>query len=71
MISQERPNAKALHELLHYYMQERYINDNKEIKHLVATNIFEWYIFDAADFERFFFDNKHCVKVMKIGRTAY
>ena len=47
MISAARPNAKALHELLHYYMQERYINDNKEIKHLIATNIYEWYIFDA------------------------
>lgn len=62
MISHERPNAKALHELLHYYMQERYLNDNKEIKHIIATNINEWYIFDASDFERFFFENKRLRK---------
>lgn len=31
MVSPERPNAKALHELLHYYLQERYLKDNKEL----------------------------------------
>jgi adenine-specific DNA-methyltransferase len=65
MISFERPNAKALHELLHYYMQERYLRDNKEIKHLIICNIYEWYIFDAADFERFFFNNQKLVKSYK------
>lgn len=58
MISENQPNAKALHELLHYFMKERFDGNNKEIKHLIATNIFEWFIFDGADFERFFFENK-------------
>ncbi|RQW86548.1 MAG: hypothetical protein EHM79_09515 [Geobacter sp.] len=62
MISFDRPNTKALHELLHYYMQERYLRDNKEIKHLIISNIYEWYIFDATDFERFFFNNQKLVK---------
>ncbi len=65
MISPERPNAKALHELLHYYMQERYIKDNKEIRHLIVCNIHEWYIFDAADFEGFFFHNQKLIKSYK------
>jgi hypothetical protein len=65
MISPERPNAKALHELLHYYMQERYVKDNKEIRHLIICNIHEWYIFDAADFERFFFGNQKLIKSYK------
>lgn len=62
MISPDRPNAKALHEILHYYMQERYLKDNKEIRHLIVCNIYEWYIFDAVDFERFFFSNQKLVK---------
>lgn len=65
MISPERSNAKALHELLHYYMQERYVRDNKEIKHLIVCNIYEWYIFDAVDFERFFFNNQKLVRSYK------
>jgi adenine-specific DNA-methyltransferase len=65
MISPERPNTKALHELLHYYMQERYIKNNNEIRHLIVCNIHEWYIFDAVDFERFFFSNQKLVKSYK------
>jgi len=65
MISPDRPNAKALHELLHYYLGERYLRENKEIKHLIVCNIYEWYIFDAADFERFFFANKKLITAYK------
>ncbi len=61
MISSERPNVKALHELLHYYLQER-LRGNKELKQLIICNIHEWYIFDAADFERLFFGNPKFVK---------
>ena len=63
MISPERPNAKALHELLHYYMQERYVKGNMEVRRLIICNIHEWYIFDASDFEQFFFRNKKFVEI--------
>ena len=62
MISHDRPNTKALHELLHYYMQERYIKGNLEVRRLIVCNIYEWYLFDAADFERLFFQNKKFVE---------
>ncbi|MCB5246454.1 MAG: Eco57I restriction-modification methylase domain-containing protein [Candidatus Cloacimonetes bacterium] len=62
MISHDKPNTKALHELLHYYMQERYTKGNLEVRRLIVCNIYEWYIFDAADFERLFFQNKKFVE---------
>lgn len=62
MISCEKPNTKALHELLHYYMQERYIKGNLEVRRLIVCNIHEWYIFDASDFERLFFHSKKFVE---------
>jgi hypothetical protein len=62
MISWEKPNSKALHELLHYYMQERYIKGNMEVRRLIVCNIHEWYIFDASDFERLFFNNRKFVE---------
>ena len=65
MISAEKPNEKAFHELLNYYLEERFISDNKNIKHLIITNIHEWYIFDGADFERFFFENQKLTKQYK------
>lgn len=61
-INPENPNVKALHELVLYYMKERVDGKNIDIKYLVATNIFEWYIIDAAYFERVFFGNKKFVK---------
>jgi len=56
MITKSNPNAKALNQLVHYYMQER-LAGNDELKHLIATNGFEWYIFDAVDFEKLFYKN--------------
>ena len=56
-------NTKAFHELILYYLRERISNKNIEIKHLVITNIFEWYIFDSTDFEKHFADDKSIVQL--------
>jgi hypothetical protein len=34
-----------------YYLRERITHKNLEVKYLVATNINEWFIFDATLFE--------------------
>jgi adenine-specific DNA-methyltransferase len=57
MISLKNINCKSFQQLVYYYFTER-ISGNKDIKHLVITNIYEWYIFDAKDFEILFYDNK-------------
>lgn len=58
MVSFDKPNVKSLHELMHYFMHERLIKNNLQLKHLVITNGLDWYIFDAKDFENNFFINK-------------
>ena len=45
-------DSKAFQELILYYLRERVLNKNIEIKYLVVTNILEWYIFNAYDFEK-------------------
>jgi hypothetical protein len=55
-------NAKAFQELVLYYLRERITHKNLEVKHLVATNINEWFIFDATLFDRLFAQNKNLVK---------
>ena len=62
MITPEELNAKAFHELLLYYLRERITNNNVEMRHLIITNIYEWYIFDANVFERNFAQNKQLIK---------
>jgi len=62
MIRPDYLNAKAFQELILYYLRERITNHNLEIKHLIATNIYEWYVFDANFFEKTFAHNKTLVK---------
>jgi adenine-specific DNA-methyltransferase len=62
MITTKKLNAKAFQELVLYYLRERITNKNLEVKHLVATNINEWFIFDATLFEGLFAQNKNLVK---------
>ena len=62
MISKGNINNKAFQELVLYYLRERITAKNLEIKHIVATNIYEWFIFDATLFEKTFAQNKSLVK---------
>ncbi|MDX2248155.1 MAG: TaqI-like C-terminal specificity domain-containing protein [Bacteroidia bacterium] len=62
MITPQKLNAKAFQELVLYYLRERITHKNLEVKHLVATNINEWFIFDATLFDRLFAQNKNLVK---------
>ncbi|MEQ9659623.1 DNA methyltransferase, partial [Fulvivirga sp.] len=62
MVNKDNLNKKAFHELILYYLRERITQKNLEIKYLVATNINEWFIFDATAFERLFAQNKKLVK---------
>jgi adenine-specific DNA-methyltransferase len=62
MLSQYNINSKALQELVLYYLRERITNKNLDIKHLVVTNVNEWFIFDEHIFEKQFAQNKSFVK---------
>jgi adenine-specific DNA-methyltransferase len=59
MITVANLNGKALQELVLYYMRERITHKNTELKHLVVTNIYEWFVFDAQLFNKLFAENKH------------
>ncbi len=62
MMSIKKLNVKAFHELVLYYLRERITHKNLEVKQLIATNVNEWFIFDATVFERLFAQNKNFVK---------
>ncbi|MEY4852473.1 MAG: hypothetical protein RIS99_868, partial [Bacteroidota bacterium] len=58
MISSKKLNTKAFHELVLYFLRERITHKNLEVKHLVATNINEWFVFESELFEKLFAQNK-------------
>lgn len=57
MISVAKPNVKALQQAILYFMRERVDENNIDLRYIVVTNIKEWFIFSAADFNRHFYDN--------------
>jgi hypothetical protein len=66
-------NTKAMQELVLYYLRERILHKNVEVKHLIITNLWEWFIFDAQTFDRLFAQNKKLVKQFRdfeAGRLA-
>ncbi|SHO74182.1 DUF7149 domain-containing protein [Flavobacterium cucumis] len=62
MLSQKNINSKALQEMVLYFLRERITHKNLEVKNVVATNVNEWYIFDAQLFDKLFAQNKSLVK---------
>ncbi|MEI3652025.1 MAG: TaqI-like C-terminal specificity domain-containing protein [Dolichospermum lemmermannii FEM_B0920] len=62
MLKVDNLNTKALQQLVLYFLRERITNKNSEIKYLIATNIYEWFIFDATLFENLFVQNRQLVK---------
>ncbi|MDR1983632.1 MAG: Eco57I restriction-modification methylase domain-containing protein, partial [Prevotellaceae bacterium] len=58
MVSRENLNVKSFQELVLYYLRERKTGKNFELRYLIITNIYEWFVFDAQDFEKLFYQNK-------------
>lgn len=62
MIKPDDINKRAFHEILLYYLRERITEKNINVKHLIVSNVYEWYIFDEKIFERIFAQNRKLVK---------
>ena len=62
MVTCDNFNVKSFQELVLYYLRERKTNKNFELRYLVITNVNEWFVFDAHEFERLFYKNKKLLK---------
>ena len=59
MLSLKDLNRKALHELVLYYLTEFVDNNhNNAIRYLIATNGYDWFIFEETLFRRLFYTKK-------------
>ncbi|MPB21393.1 class I SAM-dependent DNA methyltransferase [Campylobacter coli] len=56
--SPSKPNCKALHECILYYLRERKAL-NSSLKHIIITDFYRFYIFKADLFEELFNKNKY------------
>jgi len=70
MPGKDNLNTKAIQELVLYFLDERIAAGNDELKHLAATNGYEWFVFDAHVFEKAFAQDKKLVAKYKDFRSG-
>lgn len=70
MISESHINRKALHELILYFMRERFDKGNTRMTYLIATDGIDWFIFDATLFNKIFAKNKCFAKSYSESQVA-
>ena len=68
MISENDLNRKALHELILYYLTEFVDNDhNNAIRYLIASNGYDWFIFEEELFRKLFYTKKFVQEYRKVN----
>lgn len=65
MMSEANLNAKGFRELVSYYLKERIINKNIEVKREIVTNGYEFFVIDSKELEKYFIKNKKLVDNFK------
>jgi len=69
MISEGKANVKAFHELVLYYLDERITHNRNELKQLIVTNIYHWYIIDANEFDKKIYRNTAIKKLYDLKKS--
>ncbi len=68
MPTEQDANKKALHEAIYYFMHEREAG-NDGLTSVVVTDFDNWFVFDAKDFERLFWDNATIQKIYQTHKN--
>ncbi len=71
MPSKKNLNSKALHELILYYLTELEGKDhNNDIRYLIASNGYDWFVFEETMFRRFFTTKKYLQEYRKVNPVS-
>jgi len=70
MMTKEKTNSKAFQEIIHYYMNERLVHSNLEVKKCVITNGLEWFVIESKEMEKHFYNNKAFLNLYNKWRMA-
>lgn len=65
MMSLDNLNAKGFRELVAYYLRERVINKNIEVKKGIVTNGYQFFVIDSNELEKYFYKNRKLVDNFK------
>lgn len=66
MITPLKNNVKSVHELILRYFEACEGDTQPTVCQLIITDVYNWFIFEEADFRRFFIDNPRLKKLYQI-----
>lgn len=61
-----KPNVRALHELILAYFEKRAAHPDQPIHHLIATDVYNWFLFDEVRFREVFYENAKLRRLYQI-----
>lgn len=61
MMTTKNFNVKSFQEAIAYYLEERIVSDAIEIKKIIISNGLSWFVIEAKEFEKYFYNNKTLV----------
>lgn len=67
MFSAQNTTAKAMREAILYYIRER-DNSNVDLKFIILTDFFNFYIFKAVEFEKLFYKNPYIKNIYEVKK---
>ena len=66
MVTEENLNTKAMHQIIYYYLREAVEKSNTDIRYLIITDCYQWFIFEKQLFYDLFESKKSFVdRVLK------
>lgn len=66
MVSEENLNTKAMHQMVYYYLREAVEKGNTDIRYLIITDFYQWFVFEKQLFYDLFESKKSFVdRVLK------
>ncbi|MGF7217311.1 hypothetical protein GGR92_003484 [Spirosoma lacussanchae] len=70
MMTTLKNNVRALHELILYYFDQQTSPPGPPISQLIITDVYNWFIFDADDFRRYFYQNTRLQRLNQLRQQS-
>ncbi len=66
MMTTLKNNVRSLHELILHYFEACEQQPDSRVKHLIITDVYNWFLFDERDFRQHFYQNARLQKLYQL-----
>lgn len=71
MMTTLKNNVRSLHELILHYFEAGEQQPERYIKHLIITDVYNWFLFDERDFRQHFYENARLQKLYQLKQQHH